>query len=186
MADRAHIKSIEAIDHFRAALLIYIEKATQAVDAASHDIMRTRMWLDHDQRTHWEAQVRRRTKDLEMAQADLFSARSAGLPEATTVRQMEVNKAKRVLVAAEEKLIILKRWSREFEHEVSPQARHLENLHAFLTVDMQKAVHFLGEIHKILESYAYRERAPVIAEGLGTPASGEGVSTAAKPSGGAS
>ena len=64
MPDQAHVTSLEALEKFRATLLTYISKARPALEEVSGDILRTRMWLENDQRTHWEGQMRRRSKEL--------------------------------------------------------------------------------------------------------------------------
>lgn len=160
MADRAHVTSVDEIDRFRASLIVYIEKATVATDDVIDSVNRTRLWLQNDQRTHWEAQIRKRTKLLEMAQQELFSARSAGLREATTVKQMAVVKAKRSLEEASLKLDVLKKWCRFFDHEADPQVKQMEKLRTIVASDLRKAVFYLNEILKSLEDYTGRAPAP--------------------------
>ena len=74
MPERAHVTSVEALEEFRATLIVYLTKARPTLEEVSGDVMRTRLWLENEQRVHWEAQVRRRTKELEEAQAALFQA----------------------------------------------------------------------------------------------------------------
>lgn len=161
MAHQAHVTSLEALDTFRAELIVYLEKATCAVDDVSDDVIRTRVWLQNDQRMHWETQIRQRTRALETAQQELFSARSSGLREATAAPQLAVSRAKRVLAEAQAKLDVLKRWSRRYDGEVAPLAKQVERLRDLLASDMRKAVAFLAQAVQALEAYA--DRAPVTA-----------------------
>jgi hypothetical protein len=160
MAHQARVTSIEALAIFRAQLIVYLEKATCAVDDVSDDVIRTRVWLQNDQRMHWEAQIRQRTRALETAQQELFSARLSGLREATAAQQLGVAKAKRVLAEAQAKLGVLKRWNRRYDSEAGPLAKQVERLRDLLASDMRKAVAFLAQAVNALEAYA--DRAPVI------------------------
>src|SRR5438046_9744601 len=74
MPQRAQVTSVEALEAFRASLIVYLSKARPTLEEVSADVLRTRLWLENEQRTHWENQVRRRHKELEQAQKALFSA----------------------------------------------------------------------------------------------------------------
>src|SRR4051812_15936976 len=115
MPERAHVTSVDALESFRSTLIVFASKARPTVEEVSAEVLRTRMWLENDQRLHWEGQMRRRSKALEEAQAALFSARMSNLPNATLVEQMAVNKAKKLVQEAEAKLAALKKWRREFD-----------------------------------------------------------------------
>ena len=67
MTNRAHVDSLEAIESFRAALIVYLSKSRQALEVATGEIVRTRLWLETDRRIYWENHVRRCTKELELA-----------------------------------------------------------------------------------------------------------------------
>ncbi len=75
MPQKAHVTSVEALEAFRSSLIVYVSKARPTLEEVTADVLRTRLWLETEQRTHWEGQVRRRAKELEQAQAALFSAR---------------------------------------------------------------------------------------------------------------
>src|SRR5260221_13356732 len=82
MPERAHVTSVEVLEAFRASLILYLSKARPTVEEVSAEVLRTRLWLENDQRVLWEGQVRRRTKALEQAQQALSSARMSNLREA--------------------------------------------------------------------------------------------------------
>src|SRR5438045_5436341 len=136
MPDRAHVASLEAIESFRTSLILYASKARPALEDVSADVLRVRLWLEDEQRMHWENQVRRRTKALEQAEQALSSARMSNLRDATSSEQMAVRKARQSLEEAEAKLKVLKNWNREFENRVDPLVKQLQKLHSFLANDM--------------------------------------------------
>ena len=154
MADRAHVSSVDALESFRAQLLVYLSQARPALEEVSADVVRTRVWLENDQRMKWEGQFRRRTKDLEEAQQALFSARIGNLRTESSMEQLVVHRAKRALEEADAKLRILKKWNREFDGRVQPLVKQMEKLHTVLTNDMVKAVAYLAQVIATLAAYA--------------------------------
>ena len=158
MTNQAHVTSVEALNAFRSTLINYVSKARPTLEEVSGDVLRTRVWLQIDQRLHWENQVRRHSLEMERAQAALSSARMSSFREASTVEQMAVRKAKHALDEAEAKLRILKHWNREFDSRVDPLVKQLEKLHTVLSNDMVKASAYLAEAIKTLAAYA--EMAP--------------------------
>jgi hypothetical protein len=154
MPQRAVVTSVDAIEAFRANLIVYVSKARPTLEEASADVLRLRSWLENEQRAYWEGQVRRRTKDLEQAQQALFSARLSHLSKATAVEQLAFHRARRALDEANEKLRVLKRWAREFEARVQPLAKQMEKLHTVLSNDMLLAIASLAQTVKTLSDYA--------------------------------
>jgi hypothetical protein len=86
ISHKANVTSVEALKAFRASLIIYVSKARPALEEVSADVQRMRSWLENDQRTHWENQLRRRLKVLEQAQQALFSAKIGNLREPRQAR----------------------------------------------------------------------------------------------------
>lgn len=154
MAERAHVTSVEALESFRATLIIYLSKARPALEEVSADILRTRLWLQNDQRMHLESLVRRRTKELEQALQALSSARMADLRDHIATEQMAVQRARRALEEVETKLKRVKLWNREFDSRVQPLAKQLEKLHTVLSHDMIQATAYLTQVVNTLTAYA--------------------------------
>lgn len=154
MPEKAQVRSIDVLDGFRSNLIVYLSQARPALDEVSADVVRMRIWLESDQRTYWENQVRLRTKKLEQAQQALFSSRLGVLRRETAAEQMAVHRAKRALEEAETKLRVIKRWTREFEARVQPLVKQMEKLHTVFSNDMVKAVASLTQTIDTLAAYA--------------------------------
>src|SRR5687768_7534348 len=135
MSNRANVTSVDALKDFRANLLVYLGKARPVLEEVNGDVSRTRVWLEDEQRRHWENQVKRRTRELQQAQEALFSARVSNLKDATINHQLAVQKAKHALEDAEGKLKKVKQRNRQFGEQVEPLVRQLEQLHTFLSND---------------------------------------------------
>ena len=154
MPQKAHVTSLEALERFRANLVVYLSQARPALDEVSADVGRTRMWLEGEQCIHWENKMRRRTKELEQAQQALFSARLGVLRKETAAEQFAVHRAKAGVAEAEEKLRTIKRWTRDFEGRVQPLVKQTEKLHTVFSNDMIQALAYLTQVVKTLAAYA--------------------------------
>lgn len=154
MAERAQVTSVEAIESFRAALIVFLSKARPTLEEVSHDVLRTKLWVQTDRRSHWEKELRLRARALERAQAELFSARLSNLQEATGVQEMVFHRAQQAIREVEAKQAMVKKWDRELENRSEPMLKLVDQLHGFLTTDMVRAVAYLAEVVKALEAYA--------------------------------
>jgi hypothetical protein len=154
MPERAKVTSLEAIEDFRARLIIYRDKAGRVLDEVSDGVVRTRLWLETDRPAHWENQIRRLTRELEQRQQELFSAKLSALSESSAAQQIAVQKARRAIREAEEKMHAVKNWHRQFDHKVEPAARQVEKLRHSLGPELGRAVAWINEVSKTLGAYA--------------------------------
>ena len=160
MAERAKVTSLDALDSFRTALLIFMEKAGKALDEVGDSVRRTRLWVNQEQRDYWVAERRRRQRKLEQAEQELYSSRLSPLDDPGTEAQMMVRRARRAIEEADDKLRVLKRWARDYDSVVEPLARRLETLNDLVQTKYPKAVSELSETLRILEDYAETRPAP--------------------------
>ena len=154
MSQSAKITSIEALDAFKASLIVYLEKAGPILDEVNEDVVRTRIWLQADRQLHWKNLVRQRTKELAQAEQELLTARLSGLPEAIKIRRLAVNKSKLALQEVEEGLARVRQWLRQYETRVESHVKVVSQLRHLLTHDMSKAVAFLDGAAATLAAYA--------------------------------
>lgn len=153
MADRAQVTSVEAIESFRASLILYLSKARPTVEEVSNEVLRIRAWLQNDRRRYWEHELRVRGRQLEEAQQELFSAMLSQLQSVKAEQQRAVHEAKHALDEADAKLAVLKKWDRELENRCEPLLKMVDQLHGFLTSDLAKAVAHLAQSVKALDAY---------------------------------
>lgn len=154
MADQARISNLDAIDAFRSALIVFISKTRQTLDAAQDAVKKTRGWLQTEQPQYWMSQIKQRQKKLDQAQAELMSARMSEFVDSPTVQQMAVRKYRYALEEAQQKLDRTKAWARDYDRTVDPIAKKLDGLRDYLDNDLARAVAYLTEIQKILAAYA--------------------------------
>ena len=154
MPDRAKVTSLEALEAFRAKLIIYRSKAAGVLDEVGDHMTRTRLWLQTDRQTHWQQQIRRRTHELEQRQQELFSARISSLTEASPAMQHAVQKARQAIREGEEKLHHVRQWLRQYDQRVEPVGRQVDKLRHYFDQDLVMAVAYLDEMIKTLAAYA--------------------------------
>ena len=153
MTNQVRVTSIDALEALRSALIIFLTKARRSLDDTGDEVRRTRMWLQHDMRFHWEGQVRQRQKKLGQAEQELLSAKLSGLRDNLVVQVNAVRKAKAELIAAEEKLRNVKRWNRDFESASAPLVKRLEGLRQYLDFELPDAVAYLVQAQRTLDAY---------------------------------
>lgn len=170
MPGQAKITSVEAIEAFRAQLVVYLAQMRPVLEEISGEVVRTQAWLEDEQGRHWQQEARRRGRKLEDAKQELFTASLSRMGDASSFQQMAVQRAQRQLREAEEKLAVIKKWSRDLENRTAPLVKQMEQLHGFLTVEMAHAVAYLDQALTALA--AYREVRP--AAPAATPPAGAG------------
>lgn len=154
MPSRAQVTSIEALESFRANLVVYRQHATRVLSQMTDEIVRTRLWLQSDRRLHWANEVRRRTNEVEQRQQELFSARLCSFAEATPQQRLAVERARRALAEAEAKLDRVNQWLRRYDSGVAPLGKEIDKLHDLLAQDLVRADHFLSQALAALTAYA--------------------------------
>ncbi len=154
MADRAQVTSVEAIEAFRSALVIYLSKARPALEEMANEVARAKQWLQNDQRRKWEGEMKARGKKLERAQAELFSVSMSKFQEISSAQQLLVRRAKQACDEAQEKLALLKKWDRELENRSEPLVKQVDQFQSFVTSEGPKALAYLNNVVRSLEAYA--------------------------------
>ena len=156
MSQQARVTSVDALDAFRANMVIFVTKARQAVDSVRDRVRRTRQWLQHDQRMHWEGEIRRRQRSLDQAVQELYSARLTKMTATITIREAVVRKAKAAVEEAHTKLRAVKKWNQNFDSLSDPLVKKLDGFRDYLDQEMPDAITFLYRASEILAAYAER------------------------------
>ncbi len=156
MSQQARVTSVDALDAFRANMVIFVTKARQAVDTVRDRVRRTRQWLQHDQRMHWEGEIRRRQRTLDQAVQELYSARLTKMTATITIREAVVRKAKAAVEEAHTKLRAVKKWNQNFDSLSDPLVKKLDGFRDYLDQEMPDAITFLHRASEILAAYAER------------------------------
>ena len=154
MSEHAKVTSLEALEAFRAKLIVFRTKAGGVLDEVGDEVTRTRLWLESDRPAHWKNEIRRRQRVLEQRQQEYFSAQLAGLREASQQQRAAVEKARREVQSAEEQWQTVKRWHRQYDQRVEPLGRNVEKFRHVVQQDVGHAIVWVGEMIKTLAAYA--------------------------------
>lgn len=154
MSDQVKVSSIDALEAFRADLIQYVEKARVALEDAEGEVRRTRSWLDVDRTNYWTRQLKQRSKELELAEAEFYNATITRPTESHAFHKMAILKARRRLEEAEAKILVLKKWRQTFDNRVTPMLRQLDPMFFLVGRHLPQGIHSLGESIKALQAYA--------------------------------
>jgi hypothetical protein len=153
MAEQAQVTSVDAIEAFRAGLVLYLSKVRPAVEQVCAEALRTRIWIQTTQRQHWDTQLRLRRRKLEEAKEALFNARISQFHQSSLLETMAVQRAQRAVEEAEAKLALLKKWSHEIESRGEPLVKQIEQFQGYLATDLPRGVAQLAELVRALDAY---------------------------------
>jgi len=180
MRPGAHVKSVAALEMFRAALCQFGDEVDQTLAALHAEIQDFVDWLEHDQLKFWRAEIRAREERVAEAKTDLHRCLAATIdPQRTPTCHQEkkmLDLAKRRLQEAEDKLKLVRRWIPVVRQAVLEYRMKTEPLRNAAVTDVPAAAARLrGSIERLQE---YLRIAPPSA--TGTTAS-TGPATAAGP-----
>lgn len=150
----ANVTNLESLERFRSSLVLFLERAHLVLDEVSEEVKRTRIWLQTEQRLKLGQEMKRRERELEMLEQELFTARLSDLAQKKTGTQMQVNQKRRELRELEDTLRKVAGWLRNFDSTVETEAKKAEKLRHHLDTDMSRAVTFLNEAIRQLGAYA--------------------------------
>ncbi|MCH2133259.1 MAG: hypothetical protein MK116_05875 [Phycisphaerales bacterium] len=156
MSKQAKITSVKAIDTFRAAVVQFRSRTMRGVSGVYQDVRRMQHWVESEQPLVWRQRIRKAQAALDNARSDLERARISR-PNDTAQMFFEQRKAMERARAkqreAEERLELLKKWSRRIDHQSNLLRAGLQPLTNMLEADMELLVARLNVLTKHLDSY---------------------------------
>ena len=97
MAETARVESIDALKAFKRALFKFAEGASVALGDAESEVHRAQLWLETEQRSHWNNQLRLRTEAVAKAKEAVRMKKL--YKDATGARQSAVEEEKALALA---------------------------------------------------------------------------------------
>jgi hypothetical protein len=181
MSRSANVRSVAAIHDFKVAMANFAEDAMTALSGSEMEVRRIRNWLQRDQLSYWQMQVKRRTEEVSTARTELHRRRLSqqGSDAVSDTEQKEnLRVAQRRLDEAERKVAIVKKWVPILEHAIAEYHSAVQPLGDRLTGAFVNSMALLERTVAAVEAYAAvaPPPAPVLPE-PGAAASGP-VSTA--------
>lgn len=152
----ARVTSTDAVKAFRVAMVKFMEAANGALGGVDSEIQRMTNWLEVEQPLYWSHQIKKVQQELSLAKSDLHRKRLAapnGEPARATEQKEMVDKLKRKLMYAEEKLETVRRCARASERSVMEYQGYAHPLKNHLETEVPRAVASLDAMIAALEAY---------------------------------
>lgn len=152
----AGVESIDALKALRVALWKFVEAANGSLSETDSDIDRTLMWLEIEQQSFWDGQIRKRNELVARAKDALRSKkiyRSDITRPSTVEEEKALAIAQRRLEEANEKLGSVRRLARKLQKDALLYRGQVQRLALFLQADMPQAVNMLDQMIAHLEEY---------------------------------
>ncbi len=156
MADSAaRVQAISTIRDFRGKLVEFTDLVRESLSEASFDIRRTMDWLQHDQRAHWQREIKACNKKLETAKSELFRAELNAQQSGGSARdeRQRVVQLQRRIEHAEQKLKAVQRWIKLLDREMNIYRGHVNALSSAVSADLPAACEQLNVIAAQLDKY---------------------------------
>src|SRR5687768_5439599 len=168
MPEGARVESVDALRSFRAALVKFAETANVALGDAESELQRTLVWLETEQDTFWQHQVRKWTEAVAAAkdkvrQKKLFKDSSGRFPSAVD-EEKHLAVCLRRLEEAQQKHANTRKWARRLQRELHNYKGGVGQLATNVAHDIPVAIARLDKMGGILDAYVSLAARPGSAE----------------------
>jgi hypothetical protein len=157
MAEGARVESIDALKHFRVALFKFQEAANAALGDCESDLHSTMNWLENEQYTFWQSQIRKRHEIVERCKEavrmkKLFKDSSGRTPSAVE-EEKALMVAQRRKEEAETKFANVKKYTRVLQKEMESYKGSVQRFATTVQSDIPVAAATLDTLVQTLEQY---------------------------------
>jgi hypothetical protein len=169
----ARIESVDALRSFRAALVKFAEAANVALGDAESELQRTLVWLETEQDTFWQHQVRKWTEAVAAAkdkvrQKKLFKDASGKIPSAID-EEKHLAVCLRRQEEAQQKFANTRKWARRLQREIHNYKGGVGQLATNVAHDIPLAIARLDKLGGLLDAYVSLSAGPGISEASAPP-----------------
>jgi hypothetical protein len=157
MNNQVNVEDLEAFRLFRAALLKFSQAANQSLANADAQIARVHQWLESEQTTFWQNQLRKRAEAVKLAkeavrQKKLFKDSSGRTPSAVE-EEKHLARCLAAVEHAEQKIETVRKWIPRLERAAEFYRGGISRLHATVDGDIPQAITLLDRLAATLEQY---------------------------------
>lgn len=153
----ANVRSLDTLRDVRAALARFEERASIAVGGLRMEIQRMLEWLEQDRPAYWRQQVRDTHDEIASARIALENCRrrsAAGHRPTCIDEQRALERAKRKLQYAQEKVETVRRWSFRVRQAADEYRGRSASFERSLEHDVPKMLALLERMIAAVEDYA--------------------------------
>jgi hypothetical protein len=157
MSNTARVDSIDALRQFRVALIKFAEEANVALGSAESEMQRTMGWLEREQLSHWQFQIRKRQEALGRAQEALRMKKlfpdASGRTPTPIEEEKAVRRCKAAIEEAEQKLSNVKKYTRVLQREIMNYKGGVQRFSTLIGSEVPVAISRLDKMAGMLERY---------------------------------
>src|SRR6185503_974350 len=158
MSGYARVESVDALRAFRQALIKFAETANVSLADAEGEMNRMLVWLETEQDTYWQGQIRKRREDVERCRDAVRQKKLYKSPTGATQTAVEEEKMLKIalnrLEDAERKLKAVRRYAPRLQKEIQNYKGGVARLSTDVMADIPLAVARLDKMVAMLEMYA--------------------------------
>jgi len=189
MSQGARVESIDALKGLKTALWKFAEATDVALGDAEAELQRVLAWLEVEQTTYWQGQIRKRHEVTEKAKEALRMKRlykdSAGKPQSTAEEEKQLRLAQQRLEEAQQKNALVRRSIPRLQKEIQAYKGGVQQLATTVQLELPAAAGRLEGMIAKLEEYVGMAP-PVSAAGASAsesqaPSMGRGETEAMEP-----
>ena len=142
MAESVNVKSLDALQEFRSALIQFIDKAKRATSTAESEVYSVQDFVSKTQFMYWRSELRKSEEKLSQAKSELYRASISqpDNPRGPTDQIKLVQKRQAEIKHAHQQLARTQHWARILEHQNHEYRSAMAPLAASLDGDLQKTV----------------------------------------------
>ncbi|MDR3635678.1 MAG: hypothetical protein P4L84_17885 [Isosphaeraceae bacterium] len=156
MSSQASVQSVDALKEFRVALALFADDVLGALGGVEMEAKRTAQWLQHDRRTYWQDQIKRRREAVSQAQAEVFRRKlqkTADNTPAMSEQKEVLRRAEASLHEAELRAAQVKKWEPALQHAILEYHGSIRRIKDLASGDVPRAVFALERMIDALEAY---------------------------------
>ncbi len=183
MPESAQVRSVEAIERFRAALALFEKRTQGALDTLAAELRRATTWIEHDCPHHWKEQEKEASDAVHQAKLDvercLIFAPTDERP-ACREERAALQAAKSRLAYCHDKRSLVKHWQGALHHEMFEYNGRIGHLRRILETELPAARARLQLIIRRIEGYQI-ERPPDYQEPISSTTKSTDAEVASRP-----
>ena len=157
MAEVARVQNLEALKQLKHALWKFQETINIALTDAESDMQRTGIWLETEQKTYWNAQLRKRQEAVEKAKEKVREKQlykdATGMRSSAVDEMKILQAAQRQLVEAEQKVVAIRKFIPKMQKETMIYRGGVQRFASTVHTDLPVAISKLDRLLATLEAY---------------------------------
>jgi hypothetical protein len=153
----ARVESIDSIKHLKISLVKFAEGATAAMGDSESEIVRMVNWLENEQTTYWQGEIRKRTEKVSqcaeaMRMKKLFKD-SSGRQQSAIEEEKALRIAKMRLEESQQKLVAVRKALKRLEKEIPAYKAGVQRFSTTVQIDVPTGIAQLENLVQSLEAY---------------------------------